>query len=292
MLSAAQLSDELFISGGQQRHYLQFSPGAARGTAPQSYWLVLKETRAEGSVFPWAPRLGFNQPAVGRGAAVLYPEPANGSWHHSAGQSGAAIYQDLTFLSRLLTNLRRQQPRPTVYLVGVGLGGALAYHWACATVDLPVQAMAIVSSAMDRDLVQHCAANPPRPLLLINRSDEPLAPFYEESPPQSDHSYPLGSLWQTVQRWRELGGWKEPLVTHQVLRNGLPADISDVLVNEWLQPETRLPLLRQYLLRVRPGREIDYRLNDGAGKQSAQMASEWMTDVILRFFDEVAIRSK
>ena len=151
--------------------------------------------------------LGLNSRADEHGYAMVYPQGLESQWgpHWNAGFPFTDV-DDVGFLTKLARDLQESyniDPART-YVLGISVGGFMAYHLACTAPDV-FTAEAIVLGSMSGQDWRSCGSQKPSQddpvsILHIHGTDDPLIPY--------DGSEHWASGWggadaipQVVERW-------------------------------------------------------------------------------------------
>jgi poly(3-hydroxybutyrate) depolymerase len=133
-----------------------------------------------------------------------YPEALGGHWPVAAGPE---TDRDLKFLHKLadyLVEQIRADPR-RIFVVGVGAGGALAYHAACGGLGRPVAGLAALASAMPKDLAG-CAPAAPLAYAAVNSAEDPKIPYLGGNAVVGDASFEALGAEQSLSVFAAING--------------------------------------------------------------------------------------
>ncbi|MEM6309956.1 MAG: PHB depolymerase family esterase [Pseudomonadota bacterium] len=146
--------------------------------------------------------LGLNSRADKLGYAVVYPQGLESRWgpHWNAGFPFSDV-DDVGFLTKLAQDLQEayQIDPERTYVLGISVGGFMAYHLACHAPDV-FRAQAVVLGSMSGEDWANCAPKDPVSILHIHGTNDPLIP-YDGSDHWASGWGGAGAIPQVVERW-------------------------------------------------------------------------------------------
>lgn len=120
---------------------------------------------------------GFDALADKEGFIVAYPDAVSNAWNDGRGD-GVSQINDLGYLAHLIDSVAEKAniDRTRVYATGYSRGGMMAYRLACAF-PKRFTAVASVASTFPIYLISECQNAPPRPVMVIQGTDDPVIPW-------------------------------------------------------------------------------------------------------------------
>ncbi len=120
---------------------------------------------------------GFDALSDKEGFIVAYPDALNYSWNDGRGDEMSVI-DDLGYLQHIIDSVDQKAniDRTRVYAAGYSRGGMMAYRLACV---FPTEFTAItsVASTFPIYLLPECRNAPPKPIMVIQGTDDPVIPW-------------------------------------------------------------------------------------------------------------------
>jgi polyhydroxybutyrate depolymerase len=237
--SAVGMTRGKLLVGGIAREYLV---SAAKSDRPRPTVLVLHGSLLNAEVM--VPVMGFEPLVEREGLVAVYPNAVAGEWNDAsaeAAQLGAASYDDVGFLRALVAHLVRTRvsDRERVYVTGYSNGGAMAFRLTCET-DGIFAASAAIAATLPVELARSCRPPRPMPMLIMNGTADPLAPFGGGKLPLSGGQ--ALSTDATISFLRKVNGCKEAVKLDE-LPHADPNDDSRVTVAKWTTCSSRAPVV-------------------------------------------------
>jgi len=244
--SAAGITREKLLVGGIEREYLV---SAAKSDRPRPTVLVLHGSLLNADVM--VPVMGFEPILVREGLVAVYPSAVAGEWNDGSAESvnwGAASNDDVGFLRALVAHLVRTgvSDRGRVYVTGYSNGGVMAFRLMCET-DGVFAAAAAIAATLPSELASSCRPVRPMPMLIMNGTADPLAPFDGGDLPLSGGR--ALSTEATISFLRKVNGCREAVKLDE-LPDVDPNDGSRVTVANWTTCSSGAPVV---LYRIKGG---------------------------------------
>ncbi|WP_102226938.1 alpha/beta hydrolase family esterase [Acidimangrovimonas sediminis] len=178
----AGLERHTLRSGGVTRHYLLYVPDMpARFSGPRPLVLVLHGGGGTDRGTIRATKGRFDQLAEAEGFLVLYPQAVGRMWDTGEGDVSAGLSphrDDLAFLKAAIaaTGARHAVDPHRIFATGISRGGHASYMLGCEAPGL-IRAIAPVEMPLPEGLRATCRRGPPLPILLIQGTADPIAPY-------------------------------------------------------------------------------------------------------------------
>jgi polyhydroxybutyrate depolymerase len=122
---------------------------------------------------------GFDTLSDKEGFIVAYPDAISGAWNDNRGDEVQTV-DDLGYLAHLIDSVadKANIDRTRVYAAGYSRGGMMSYRLGCV---LPTQfaAVASVASTFPRYLLAECQNAPPKAVMVIQGTDDPIIPWMD-----------------------------------------------------------------------------------------------------------------
>ncbi len=120
---------------------------------------------------------GFDNISDKEGFIVAYPDAVNSAWNDNRGDELSTI-DDLGYLGHLIESVSQKAnvDLTRVYAAGYSRGGMMSYRLGCV---LPTKfaAVASVASTFPMYLLLECQNAPPKALMVIQGTDDPVVPW-------------------------------------------------------------------------------------------------------------------
>jgi polyhydroxybutyrate depolymerase len=171
---------ESLAFGGRERTYRLYVP--ARLSEPAPLLVVLHGGGGGGAGMEALTERGFNRRADEAGVLVVYPDGIDHGWndgrHDLKTRAARESVDDVGFLRELVATLGRRYPldRRRVFVTGISNGGMMTLRLACDATDVFTGFVAVAAS-LGEDTAAGCQPTLPRPVALIDGTDDPLVPF-------------------------------------------------------------------------------------------------------------------
>jgi len=157
------------------------------------------------SIESWS---GFDALSDKEGFIVAYPDAVNGAWNDNRGDELKAV-DDLGYLAHLIESVSEKAniDRTRVYAAGYSRGGMMSYRLGCV---LPKQfaAVASVASTMPTYILLECQNAPPKAVMVVQGTDDPIVPWMGIQPAYLSAADTL-KFWGQHNRCTDLGPIKE-----------------------------------------------------------------------------------
>jgi polyhydroxybutyrate depolymerase len=183
--------------------------------------------------------LGFNAVADREGLIVAYPQGIGSVWNDGRPpelrrRAKGATADDATFLvalvDRLVTSGAVDPAR--VHVAGLSNGGYMAARLACEASER-FAAVAILIASVPRDYRRRCKSKRPVPVLILNGSEDRLAPWEGFTPAGLPRDGEVGimSVGEHAQFWAVHNGCRDEAETR--LNDTAPDDGSVIVRRDW-----------------------------------------------------------
>lgn len=177
LLSAAQaqtppnIVDQMTLQG-QIRTYRLHTPETYDAEHPLPLVVALHGSGELGQ--DMETKTGLSQLADQEGFIAAYPDALNKDWN----VDGTAPEDNVAFIQALIAHIQqiRTIDPQRIYLVGVSDGGLLAQKIACENPG-QIAAIVTVAASLPVEFANHCQANIPVPMLMINGTADEIVPW-------------------------------------------------------------------------------------------------------------------
>lgn len=120
---------------------------------------------------------GFDMISDKEGFIVAYPDAVEYAWNDGRGDE-VSVIDDVGYLAHLIDSVANKAniDRSRVYVAGYSRGGMMSFRLGCA---LPKQiaALASVASTFPVFVLKECQNTPPKPVMIIQGTDDPVVPW-------------------------------------------------------------------------------------------------------------------
>ncbi|HUO94915.1 MAG TPA: alpha/beta fold hydrolase [Steroidobacteraceae bacterium] len=171
---------EALAFGGRERTYRLYVPARLPAAAP--LLVVLHGGGGGGASMESLTLRGLNRRADEDGVLVAYPDGVGHGWNDGRrdlkSKSVEESVDDVGFLRALVDAISRRYPldRERIFVTGISNGGMMTLRLACDASDL-FHGFVAVAASLGADLAPRCRPSAPRPLALIDGTEDPLVPF-------------------------------------------------------------------------------------------------------------------
>lgn len=120
---------------------------------------------------------GFDKLSDQEGFIVAYPDAINTAWNDERGDEASAI-DDVGYLAHIIDSVAQKVniDRTRVYAAGYSRGGMMSYLLGCVLPD-QIAAVASVASTFPIYQFDQCQNSPPKPVIVIQGTDDPVVPW-------------------------------------------------------------------------------------------------------------------
>jgi polyhydroxybutyrate depolymerase len=120
---------------------------------------------------------GFDGLSDKEGFIVAYPDAINNAWNDDRGDE-ASVVDDAGYLGHIIDSVAAKVDidRTRVYAAGYSRGGMMAYLLGCVLSD-QFAAVASVASTFPKYQYKQCENSPPKPVIVIQGTDDPIVPW-------------------------------------------------------------------------------------------------------------------
>ena len=181
----------------------------------------------------------FEELADRHGVFVVYPEGVERSWNDGRGSdrihAQAHGIDDVGYLRALVAHLVREHPidPERVFATGISNGGLMSLRLLCEP-GSPIRAAAAVTASLGARIADRCEPTPPRSLLLVNGTEDPLVPYDGGDITLFGRSRgAVLSTDATLAHWREAMGCPAEASVDETLPDRDPDDGTRVRQVEW-----------------------------------------------------------
>jgi polyhydroxybutyrate depolymerase len=235
---AAEIVREKLLVGGIEREYLV---SAVKSDRPRPTVVVLHGSLLTADVMVSV--MGFEPVAERERVVAVYPNAVAGEWNDASAEAarfGASSYDDVGFLRALVAHLVRAgvSDRTRVYVTGFSNGGVMVFRLTCETDGIFAAAAAIAATLPDE--LARCRPPKPMPMLIMNGTADPLAPFDGGKQPLSGGQ--ALSTDATISFMRKVNGCTDA-VKRVDLPDADPNDDTRVTVASWTTCSSRAPVV-------------------------------------------------